>query len=56
MTQRKRPGRTAYQERRQGALDRLLELYPVGTDRPVSIQQQIHTLMRALGMSVQEAK
>jgi len=56
MGQRKRPGRRAYLARRQGALDRLLEKYPDGTERPVGIQKQIDTLTRVLGMSAQEAK
>jgi hypothetical protein len=46
--QHKRPGRTALQERRRGALDRLLEKNPMSGEVPI--------LMKALGMSVQETK
>lgn len=48
MSQRKRPGKTAYRERQQAALDRLLEKNPMSKDVPI--------LMKALGMSVQETK
>jgi len=46
--QHKRPGRTALQERRRRVLDRLVEKNPMSEDVPI--------LMKALGMSVQEAE